>query len=184
MEINTELYTIFIAIENINKDGSTKKEIINYIEPIYLFMNNNLSIDDVCFKIININFETYIEKEYLLCVYNNNTIFYSINYQKYEYNKYKEYYEKYKLKLISIINNIIEINDISLNNMSISDIVKEDNKKEYYICKSFTNNDIYYLDKNLKTCTCKSYVFAGSNRCKHLEHYRNNDTSNIETIFM
>lgn len=182
--MNTELYTIFLAIEKINKDGSTKKDIINYIEPIYLFMNNNLSIDDVCFKIIKINFETYIEQGYLLSIFNNNIKSYSINYQSDEYNKYKEYYEIYKLKQNYIMNNIVEINDITFSNMSISDIPLENNKKEYYICKSFTNNDIYYLDKNLKTCTCKAYLFAGSNRCKHLEHYRNNDTSNLETTFM
>jgi hypothetical protein len=147
-------------------------------------MNKHLSINDVCFKIVNINFETYVEEGYLLYILNNNNIYYSINYQSNEYNKYKEYYEKYKLKLTSIINNIIEINDINLTNMSISNIPLENNKKEYYICKSFTNNDIYYLDKNLKTCTCKSYLFAGVNRCKHLIYYHSNDISNLETIFM
>lgn len=176
MESYKELYHIFLAIEKTSTNGSTKKDIINYIEQFYLYNNDKLSITDICFLIMKIDLEKYVEQKFLLCITNNNKNFYSINYESVAYIQYKEYYEKYKLKFVSIINNILEVIDLSLGNLSLSDLPVENmiqnNIEKYYTCKSFTNNKMYYLDKNLTKCTCKSYEF--NNTCKHLEYYQKN----------
>jgi hypothetical protein len=181
-------YLLFCIIERIQKekqkDYVTKKEILKYIEPIALFwedpnnFNFNVYIDTVMRFIRDI--DSSVENNSLLLSDNK----YTINKYHIHYQEYKKCYDKKinKIELltdsISLIinektynedtNNIFETEDKDLNN-----IEDEELEDTYYVCESFTSNDIYFIDPNIERCSCLSYYYSDDkDTCKHIQYLK------------
>jgi len=193
-------YLLFCIIERIqhqkqDKNYVTKKEILKYIEPIALFWdeshNFNLFINKITNIIFNIN--NCVENNVLLL--NDNK--FCINKDHIYYSEYKKCYftsiNKIELLTDSImltinkkISNSDELMDVELLNNKLNDIelvdtiksVDEDSEEEeledtYYVCESFTSNDIYFINPSITHCSCLAFHYSDDNKsCKHIEYFK------------
>ena len=190
-------YLLFYIIEkiekNTNKDYFTKEEILDYIKPIGLFgyahNDYNFYISIVRNIIFNIN--NYIENNIIL----QDDIKLFINKEHIYYIEYKENYinEIYKIDCINdtiILGYNEELINDKLKNLEFMDTSSESEEQElednYYVCESFTSNNIYFIDPYLKRCNCLSFYYSNEkNICKHiifLQKLNEEQLNNIKKI--
>jgi hypothetical protein len=184
-------YLLFCIIERIQnekqyekqhkkqKDYFTKKEILKYIEPIALFwedpnnFNFNLYIDTIMRFIRDI--DSSVENNSLFL--NDNK--YTINKNHIHYQEYKECYDK-KINKIELLTDSISliINKKSSNEELTNTFENEESKDEeledtYYVCESFTSNDLYFINQDLNHCSCLAFHYSDDKKlCKHIEYFK------------
>ena len=152
--MNNNLYFLYNIIQKIcifsNKNSVSKNNILEYVEPFIFYKKSNISRKQYLTNIIN-DLNEYTTKKYFI-LYNDE---YQINLLNNEYN----IYENCKKSIIELNNEI--------------EGIYEDG---FYECDSFTNNNIYFLDKDLLKCTCKSYQYCNLEikTCKHLNLAKEN----------
>ena len=180
-------YLLFCIIERIQnekqhekqKDYVTKKEILKYIEPIALFwedpnnFNFNLYIDTIMRFIRDI--DSSVENNSLFL--NDNK--YTINKDHIHYQEYKECYDKKinKIELltdsISLIINKKTYNEELTNTFETEKSKEEELEDTYYVCESFTSNDLYFINPDINHCSCLAFHYSDDKKsCKHIEHFK------------
>jgi len=188
-------YLLFYIIEKIeistNKNYFIKEEILDYLSPIGLFgyANNDYSLYISIVRNIIFNINYYIENNIIL----QDDIKLFVNKEHIYYIQYKENYnnEFYKINAIndSIILGYTEelIND-KLNNLELMD-TSNDYEDSYYVCESFTSNNIYFIDPSIKKCNCLSFYYSKEEMiCKHIIYLQKlneeqlNNVKKINTI--
>jgi hypothetical protein len=179
-------YLLFCIIERIKKEKQknyvTKKEILKYIEPIALFWENpnnfnfNLYIDTIMRFIRDI--DSSVENNSLFL--NDNK--YTINKDHIHYQEYKECYDK-KINKIELLTDSISLiinkktynedtNNIEYEKSNNSDETEE-LEDNYYVCESFTSNDLYFINLDINHCSCLAFHYSDDKKsCKHIEHFK------------
>ena len=173
-------YLLFYIIEKIeqttNKNYFIKEEILDYLSPIGLFgyANNDYSLYISIVRNIIFNINYYIEKNIIL----QDDIKLFVNKEHIYYIEYKENYNKEIYKINAINDSIIlgyheELINDKLNNLELmdtsNDCEEEELEDSYYVCESFTSNNVYFIDPNIKKCNCLSFYYSKEkNICKHL----------------
>ena len=185
-------YLLFCIIERIQyekqyekqKDYVTKKEILKYIEPIALFwedpnnFNFNLYIDTIMRFIRDI--DSSVENTSLLLIDNK----YTINKDHIHYQEYKECYDK-KINKIELLTDSIsliinkktyneELSNSENEESNNTDKTKEEELEDtYYVCESFTSNDIYFINQDINHCSCLAFHYSDDKKlCKHIEYFK------------
>jgi len=96
--------------------------------------------------------------------------------------------------LVNINLKICELKDKMKELVQITDSFKKkkekstpepENKDEYYVVESATQEDTYYLiNKDKNECTCPSYSFSDNNICKHIVNHSYDDSVIFNALSM
>ena len=172
-------YLLFYIIEKIekstNKNYFIKEEILDYLSPIGLFgyANNDYSLYISIVRNIIFNINYYIEKNIIL----QDDIKLFVNKEHIYYIQYKENYNNEFYKINAINDSIIlgyteEVINDKLNNLELID-TSNDYEDTYYVCESFTSNDIYFINPSITHCSCLAFHYSDDNKsCKHIEYFK------------
>ena len=173
------------------------KEHIKDFSLLLLFLNHNDEVDNTLKKHFNNLIDIHLEIEKLI---KNNILYADSDKTKIQINKESAFYSEFtndKTKIFNVLSSIgnTEENDYDdddddesfcemikdINYESQSDDDDDEGSEEddaeleegyqYYIVKSFSTNDNYFVRNDFKKCSCKAFEYCSSDipTCKHIK---------------
>ena len=117
---------------------------------------------------------------------------YTINKDHIHYQEYKECYDKAlnKIELLTdsislIINKKTYNEDTEYEELNNTDDTEEELEDTYYVCESFTSNDLYFINPDITHCSCLAFHYSDDKKiCKHIEHFKNLSEKELSKIYI